>query len=135
MLSINRDRKKKKFINAGSDEPKMKKIKTESGNWVSASYKSGVYEKWKQKSKIEHQKQMEPEMDEDDQETIDAVKKRNTNIDNRKRIGKPGNKKPPRRELKSNEQIFKVRQKLEKKKNYQQQKTAQRKKKAGFNKK
>ena len=37
-----RDRKKKKFVRENED-PKKKKIKTESGAWISASYKSNAY--------------------------------------------------------------------------------------------
>ena len=38
-----RDRKKKKFVReSGRDEGK-KKVKTESGTWISASYKSNLY--------------------------------------------------------------------------------------------
>ena len=31
----------------------MKKIRTESGNLINASYKSGMYEKWRKKSKTD----------------------------------------------------------------------------------
>lgn len=33
----------------------MKKIKTESGAWIAASYKSNRYQVWKNKSKVDHQ--------------------------------------------------------------------------------
>lgn len=39
---FSRDRKRKKFITE-SGEGKAKKIKTESGNWIPASYKSNLY--------------------------------------------------------------------------------------------
>ena len=38
-----RDRKKKKFITVGQNDAKTKKIKTESGQWIQASYKTNVY--------------------------------------------------------------------------------------------
>lgn len=44
------DRKKKKFITVGQTDAKTKKIKTESGQWISASYKTNVYKKWLNKS-------------------------------------------------------------------------------------
>ena len=40
--SICRDRKRKRFV-GGETEAKKKKIKTESGHWIDATYKSGVY--------------------------------------------------------------------------------------------
>jgi len=45
------DRKKKKFV--GQDGPSQKRVKTEEGGWVPASYKSGRYEKWKRGQKVE----------------------------------------------------------------------------------
>jgi len=44
------DRKKKKFVTVGQTD--TKKIKTESGQWIQASYKTDVYKKWLNKSKI-----------------------------------------------------------------------------------
>jgi hypothetical protein len=38
-----RDRKKKKFVTVGQTDAKTKKIKTESGQWIQASYKTDVY--------------------------------------------------------------------------------------------
>ena len=38
-----RDRKKKKFIRVDTENSKKKKIRTESGAWISASYKSNAY--------------------------------------------------------------------------------------------
>uniref|UniRef100_A0A0K0FXL3 RNA helicase n=1 Tax=Strongyloides venezuelensis TaxID=75913 RepID=A0A0K0FXL3_STRVS len=47
------DRKKKKFVaSGGNDDPKNRKVKTEDGHWVKASYKSGVYQDWVNKQKI-----------------------------------------------------------------------------------
>ena len=51
------DAKKKKYVKAeqdGSDSTK-KKIKTESGVWIPASYKSDRYSKWRERSKLEQQ--------------------------------------------------------------------------------
>ncbi|CAG7816309.1 unnamed protein product [Allacma fusca] len=57
------DRKKKKFIQAGNDNVKSKKIKTESGNWISASFKTDRYKSWQEKSKATQQ--MEADSDDD----------------------------------------------------------------------
>ncbi|XP_048412630.2 ATP-dependent RNA helicase DDX54 [Stegostoma tigrinum] len=45
------DRKKKRFIRDTSQE--NKKIKIESGRYISASYKKNIYEEWKKKNKID----------------------------------------------------------------------------------
>lgn len=47
-----RDRKRKKFVGDSSAE-KQKKIKTESGHYIKASYKSSAYRDWRDKHKIE----------------------------------------------------------------------------------
>lgn len=49
------DAKKKKYVKANASEDSGgigKKIKTESGVWIPASYKSDRYAKWKEKSKF-----------------------------------------------------------------------------------
>ncbi|KAL0610723.1 ATP-dependent RNA helicase DDX54 [Plecturocebus cupreus] len=46
------DRKKKRFVGQSGQEDK-KKIKTESGHYISSSYKRDLYQKWKQKQKID----------------------------------------------------------------------------------
>ncbi|GAB1290103.1 ATP-dependent RNA helicase DDX54 [Apodemus speciosus] len=46
------DRKKKRFVGQTGQEDK-KKIKTESGRFISSSYKRDLYQKWKQKQKID----------------------------------------------------------------------------------
>ena len=38
-----RDRKRKRFVGTSGQDPKKKKIKTESGTWIPASYKSNAY--------------------------------------------------------------------------------------------
>ncbi|XP_036908044.1 ATP-dependent RNA helicase DDX54 [Sturnira hondurensis] len=45
------DRKKKRFVGQSGQE--NKKIKTESGRYISSSYKQDLYKKWKQKQKID----------------------------------------------------------------------------------
>uniref|UniRef100_A0A8B9EGY7 ATP-dependent RNA helicase DDX54 n=1 Tax=Anser cygnoides TaxID=8845 RepID=A0A8B9EGY7_ANSCY len=46
------DRKKKRFVGQTGQEEK-KKVRTESGRYISGSYKSNLYEKWKQKHKVD----------------------------------------------------------------------------------
>ena len=41
-----RDRKRKRYVRDGGKEG-VKKVKTESGSWISSTYKSGRYKKWK----------------------------------------------------------------------------------------
>ncbi|XP_035196893.1 ATP-dependent RNA helicase DDX54 [Oxyura jamaicensis] len=46
------DRKKKRFVGQTGQEDK-KKVRTESGRFISGSYKNNLYEKWKQKHKVD----------------------------------------------------------------------------------
>ncbi|NXS14337.1 DDX54 helicase, partial [Neodrepanis coruscans] len=46
------DRKKKRFVGQTGHEDK-KKVRTESGRYISSSYKNNLYEKWKQKYKVD----------------------------------------------------------------------------------
>lgn len=55
------DRKKKKMV--AVQDPRIGKIRTESGAWIPASFKTGRYTQWKEKSKIEEQ--IAREMEED----------------------------------------------------------------------
>ncbi|XP_072839817.2 ATP-dependent RNA helicase DDX54 [Pogona vitticeps] len=48
------DRKKKRFVGQTGQEDK-KKIRTESGAYISSSYKSNLYEKWKKRNRIDEQ--------------------------------------------------------------------------------
>ena len=61
------DRKKKKFVSVQSTMEKTKKFKTESGNYINASYKSNLYSKWLKNSKA-------GERDQDDDEDKDDKK-------------------------------------------------------------
>uniref|UniRef100_A0A1Q3EXV6 RNA helicase n=1 Tax=Culex tarsalis TaxID=7177 RepID=A0A1Q3EXV6_CULTA len=47
------DRKKKKMVNV--ENPKAGKIRTEHGVWIAASYKTGRYDKWKTRTKVDEQ--------------------------------------------------------------------------------
>ena len=45
------DRKRKRFVNADS-ESKSKKVKSESGQWINATYKSDNYKRWLERNKV-----------------------------------------------------------------------------------
>ncbi|CAI2350217.1 unnamed protein product [Caenorhabditis sp. 36 PRJEB53466] len=99
------DRRLKKYVGTG-DEPANKKIRTEDGTWLPASYKTGKYEEWKQKQKIGF-KNTEGEGDEAEPE-------------GRKRKWKVEKPKggPKHSELKNKDQILKSRRKQDKLQNY-----------------
>ncbi|KAH9427080.1 ATP-dependent RNA helicase ddx54 [Dermatophagoides pteronyssinus] len=124
------DRKKKKFIQPGENEPKMKKIRTESGNLINASYKSGMYEKWRKKSKTD--RNVINDNDDNDDEDGEEKQKRNRSIkmSSRKKpkhqSGGGGNKRIPKRELKTKDEIFKKRKRLERIQTHQKKKQKQR---------
>ncbi|KAJ7309611.1 hypothetical protein JRQ81_007665 [Phrynocephalus forsythii] len=102
------DRKRKRFVGQTGQEDK-KKIRTESGAYISSSYKSNLYEKWKKRNKI----------DEQDSDGEDEGEERT----GRKRRGRGHPAAPPprgsrgpqqgrvRSELKTKQQIFKERRK------------------------
>lgn len=58
------DRKKKKYVRENSEDPKKKKIRTESGAWISASYKSNAYKDWVKKSRTDTQVERDDSDDE-----------------------------------------------------------------------
>jgi len=116
------DMKKKKFVSVGK-ETNAKKIKTESGVWIAASYKSDRYKAWMQKSKTNH--------DDDDEGSDDDSYARNGTDDSKrkpafsKRLVKTGKNDTPhaplvkgrrfKTEIKRPEQILKERKVKEKK--------------------
>ncbi len=61
------DRKKKKYVSLQSTLDKNKKIKTESGQYINASYKSDLYSKWLKNSKAN-----QSNMDDHDDENEDG---------------------------------------------------------------
>ncbi|XP_062445896.1 ATP-dependent RNA helicase DDX54 [Rhea pennata] len=93
------DRKKKRFVGQTGQEDK-KKVRTESGRYISSSYKNNLYEKWKQKYKVDER---------DEEEEVE----RGEQIRGKHRQGQ-GNRRPPakgkvRSELKNKQQILKQR--------------------------
>ncbi|XP_020833758.1 ATP-dependent RNA helicase DDX54 [Phascolarctos cinereus] len=106
------DRKKKRFVGNTGQEDK-KKIKTESGRYISSSYKRDLYQKWKQKHKIgDHDSEEEGEGE--------AKKPRNQARGRRRgrgvsaASGTSGAQGCVRSELKSKQQILKQRRRAEK---------------------
>ena len=61
-----RDRKRKKFVQHDNADPKNKKIRTESGAWIPATYKSDLYEQWKKSHQIDYLDQKNRDSDGDD---------------------------------------------------------------------
>ncbi|NWI69630.1 DDX54 helicase, partial [Todus mexicanus] len=99
------DRKKKRFVGQTGQEDK-KKVRTESGRYISSSYKKNLYEKWKQKYKVD-------ERDEDE----DGPRGREQFRGKHRHGHGPGQ--PPARgkvrsELKNKQQILKQRKKAAK---------------------
>ncbi|NWT10921.1 DDX54 helicase, partial [Vireo altiloquus] len=99
------DRKKKRFVGQTGQEDK-KKVRTESGRYISSSYKNNLYEKWKQKYKVD-------ERDEDEEGPRSREQFRGKH-----RHGH-GPTQPPvqgrvRSELKNKQQILKQRKKVAK---------------------
>ncbi|KAG8232288.1 hypothetical protein J437_LFUL011229 [Ladona fulva] len=93
------DRKKKKMV--GVEEKSVRKIRTESGVWIPATYRRGIYEQWKVKSKV------------DDADEADSDKEEGDAPQNFPKKRAKGTKKKGgrgRNELKRPEQILKSRE-------------------------
>lgn len=106
------DRVKKKMVVV--QDPRAGKIKTESGAWIPASFKTGRYTEWKEKSKIEEQLQREADSEDDTFKPLSHEKRypvgrharHNAKVEAKKRIGSD-------KELRNPEQIVKRRIRLE----------------------
>ncbi|KFM58946.1 ATP-dependent RNA helicase DDX54, partial [Stegodyphus mimosarum] len=102
------DRKKKKFVR-NDDQEHSKKMKTESGVWIPKSYKSDLYKNWQEKNKIKYQQ--------DDDSDGESHFGKNRGMPKRMKGKQKGMKgkfnKPPKRELKTKEEILKARKKRE----------------------
>ncbi|XP_058828790.1 ATP-dependent RNA helicase DDX54 [Topomyia yanbarensis] len=71
------DRKKKKMVNV--ENPKAGKIRTEHGVWIAASYKTGRYDRWKERTKVDEQiaaRQQQQDSDASDGEEAVPLQKR-----------------------------------------------------------
>nr|XP_035113603.1 ATP-dependent RNA helicase DDX54 isoform X1 [Callithrix jacchus] len=106
------DRKKKRFVGQSGQEDK-KKIKTESGRYISSSYKRDLYQKWKQKQKID-------DRDSDEEGTSDrggperrgGKRGRGQGASQPRAPGTPAGRVRP--ELKNKQQILKQRRRAQK---------------------
>merc|ERR1719445_2012647 len=130
------DAKKKKYVKADAGEDSKKKIKTESGVWIPASYKSDRYAKWRERSKLAQMQEAENEQLEEDPEPGKKNKKRSYGglpaghpAMKKAKMSVPKHKKGPKLELKRPEQILKDRK--IKAKNENKQKGGKKKKKGG----
>ncbi|XP_074593042.1 ATP-dependent RNA helicase DDX54 [Brevipalpus obovatus] len=104
------DRKKKKFVGKDSSDPKKKKIKTESGVWISASYKSDIYKKWQEGNKIR-------EADEEDDRDAEETERRDQAIEKLSKRSKK-DRRPSKPELKSKADLLKERMQKDKKRKF-----------------
>lgn len=110
------DRKKKRFVR--DEDPKKKKIRTESGAWIPASYKSDVYKQWRKKAQMDA-REHESEDDDDDEGGGSGGGLGKQKMSACDRLGKrrkgPARQNAPkerfRRELKTKEEILKARKK------------------------
>lgn len=103
------DRKKKKMITVNSNS-KVGKIRTESGAWIPATYKTNRYEQWKDKSKIG---------DDDSGDEVEDSRRLKTTPNTHwgRHNQKLKEKIRGKGELKTPEQVMKLRKIQEKKKN------------------
>jgi len=114
------DAKKKKYVKADAGEDSKKKIKTESGVWIPASYKTDRYAKWRERSKLAQMQEAEEadQEEEDNGQSNKKGKKRQSQYNGlpaghpamkKAKMAVPVHKKGPRNELKRPEQILKQR--------------------------
>ena len=106
------DKKSKKYVKVQDDK---KKIKTESGVYISATYKTNRYNKWKERTKIAQQVNDE---DEDDQRGGGrGMKRPNTQLPSNHPAMKKANNavRKNKNEIQRPEQIMKKRRMEEKK--------------------
>ena len=125
------DAKKKKYVKSEQDgDSTKKKIKTESGVWIPASYKSDRYSKWRERSKLQQQLEAEQEENDDEQNKIPKNRKRKQTYNGlpsghpamkKAQMAVPKHKKGPKNEVLRPEQILKQR-KIQAKKEFQNKK-------------
>nr|XP_021531133.1 ATP-dependent RNA helicase DDX54 [Aotus nancymaae] len=106
------DRKKKRFVGQSGQEDK-KKIKTESGRYISSSYKRDLYQKWKQKQKIDDRdSEEEGGSDRRGPERRSGKRGRGQGASQPRAPGTPAGRVRP--ELKTKQQILKQRRRAQK---------------------
>ncbi|XP_076307739.1 ATP-dependent RNA helicase DDX54 [Tachypleus tridentatus] len=126
------DRRKKKFVKDMGIDPRKKKIKTESGVWIPASYKSTIYKQWKEKYKIDKQGNDNEETDPTPKLHTPVGKGKFTKSSRPHKLGQ--GRSNYKRELKRPEEILKARQKKARMQFHQRRRQAERSKKKGKNK-
>ncbi|CAD6197123.1 unnamed protein product [Caenorhabditis auriculariae] len=106
------DRKLKKYVGPSGDDSSKKKIRTEDGTWLPASYKTGRYKEWKQKQKIG--------FGNENAEDSEMKEKSNRSSNRKRKWAQAGGKSsgPKHSEIKKPEQILKERQKKDRLQDY-----------------
>lgn len=124
------DRKRKRFVGESGEDAAKKKIRTEDGSSIPASYKSGRYEKWYSKQKIRYR---DNEIGGEEAGEEHSVQQSGSSHRRRKRGGIPREKgiQGGRSELRNPEQILKIRRKKDSIRAYQAHRREQNLKKKG----
>lgn len=130
------DRKKKKFVTTNENAAGKKKIRTESGALISASYKSRAYKDWLNKNKMANANDSGDEEEECETGNQDnsyrlkviGTKRRNWHT----KLKEEDDQKRNRRELKHKEEILKQRKIKAKKQAYQNHRQTQRQSRQKF---
>ncbi|PIO55320.1 DBP10CT domain protein, partial [Teladorsagia circumcincta] len=121
------DRKKKRYVGT-ADGQDIKRIRTEDGTWLPASYKTGRYEDWKKKQKIGYKKGEEEDGEEHEAGTSGSTKFNKWKTHNNRKQLAQG----PKSELRNVSQIKKIRKKSAKLQDYMEHRRQENlKKKAG----
>ncbi|VDO81207.1 unnamed protein product [Heligmosomoides polygyrus] len=111
------DRKKKRFVGTAGDGQDIKRIRTEDGTWLPASYKTGRYEDWKKKQKIGYKK--DEQVEEDGQEAgASGGHNKSERFDKWKNHNRKQQAKGPKSEIRNVSQIKKIRMKSAKLQEY-----------------
>ncbi|XP_043274262.1 ATP-dependent RNA helicase DDX54 [Venturia canescens] len=121
------DRKKKKMVTVNNNS-KVGKIRTESGAWIPATYKTNRYNQWKEKTKVG-----ETNDDDDDEESHSHTQKLKTTANTHwaRHNQKMKEKVKSNAELKRPEQVLKARKLMEMRRNRNGRKKGKGKKKGG----
>lgn len=114
------DRKKKRFVQ--EDDNKSKKMKTESGAWIPKSYKSDIYRKWKKMHKIERQERYNDDENQNSFKDVGGIPSRFKRWSKNQGPKEKSNR-PPKREIKTTEEILKTRTRKEKIKSHVKRKS------------
>ncbi|XP_060080406.1 ATP-dependent RNA helicase DDX54-like [Ylistrum balloti] len=141
--SVRWDRKKKKFVRDDSNDPKKKKIRTESGAWIPASYKSNAYKEWQNKNKVDDA-EIDHSDDDDDKQKSNHIKVlggkgrkwhtrgQEDSQNSLKNSSRKGKFKIPKQERKRPEQIMKTRNVKARKQAFQKHQEQARQKRKNF---